>query len=152
MLVKSLRASPSILLFLVFCALFGWHLSKGTESNIEVIPGPAPPPPPPPPPEAEQPKPEPPKPAEPAPAPAPPKEPPKPKQPRVAVVTFVTDQRSYLHLSLKNKDRMAPVVGFRRQDTDTSIQTMHAVISTISSSITSPTRTMHTVQPGGSIT
>lgn len=25
--------------------------------------------------------------------------------PRIAVMTFVTDQRSYLHLSLKNKDR-----------------------------------------------
>lgn len=103
MLVKSLRASPSILVFLVFCALFGWQLSRGTESTVEVIPGPAPPPPPPP---AEEPK------KEEAPklkgwvpADPPPKEPSKPKAPRVAVVTFVTEERSYHHISLKNKDR-----------------------------------------------
>jgi len=29
---------------------------------------------------------------------------------RIAVVTFVTDQRSYLHLSLKNKDRKPSLV------------------------------------------
>lgn len=28
-----------------------------------------------------------------------------PGEPRVAIVTFVTEERSYLHLSLKNKDR-----------------------------------------------
>ena len=27
------------------------------------------------------------------------------KAPRIAIMTFVTDQRSYLHISLKNKDR-----------------------------------------------
>jgi mannan polymerase II complex MNN10 subunit len=29
----------------------------------------------------------------------------EPQKPRIAVVTFITDQKSYLHLSLKNKDR-----------------------------------------------
>jgi hypothetical protein len=30
------------------------------------------------------------------------------KAPRIALMTFVTEQRSYLHLSLKNKDRKFP--------------------------------------------
>lgn len=81
MLVKSLRVNPSVVFFLIFCALFGWHLSNGSQSHDESIPLPPQDPPP------------------------PPDEPVKPKAPRIAVVTFVTDQRSYIHLSLQNKDR-----------------------------------------------
>jgi hypothetical protein len=103
MLFRSLRASPPILLFLIFCTLFGWQLSKGAEPQIE------PPPPPPPAPEAEPPKEAPVPPPPPPPPPAPPKEEvkehAKSNKPRLAIVTFVTEQRSYLHLSLKNKDR-----------------------------------------------
>ena len=43
----------------------------------------------------------------------PPKEPPRPpppekKVPRIALVTFVTEERSYLHLALKSKNREFP--------------------------------------------
>lgn len=91
MLVKSLKASPSVLLFLVFCAFFGLQLSRGP------IDGP-PPPPAPPEPAPEE--------AKESPAPPPlPEAPAPPKAPRIAVVTFITDQKSYIHISLKNKDR-----------------------------------------------
>jgi mannan polymerase II complex MNN10 subunit len=119
MLVRSLKASPSLFLFLVFCVLLGWQLSGGIGFG-DPIPASQPAPPPPPPPEAPPPpkeeppkeepkKEEPPKdePPPPPPPPPPPKEeePPKPDTPRIALVTFVTDQRSYIQLSLKNKDR-----------------------------------------------
>ena len=96
MLVKSLRANPSILLFLLFCALFGYHLGTGSGSSL-----PLPPPPPPPAPE----------PAGEGPPPPPPP-PPEPRAPRIAVVTFITDQKSYIHLSLKNKDHYARRHGY----------------------------------------
>ncbi|KAH7124168.1 galactosyl transferase GMA12/MNN10 family-domain-containing protein [Dendryphion nanum] len=90
MLVRSLRIQPAILLFLAFCAIFGWHLSSGAEPER---PAPIVNPPPPP--------------APPPPAPAKSNTP-----PRIAVVTFVTEERSYLHLSLKNKDHYARRHGY----------------------------------------
>jgi mannan polymerase II complex MNN10 subunit len=106
MLVKSLKLSPSIILCLGFLVWFGWHLSHGIPFGDPI---PAERPPEPPAPQDEAPKPpEPAPPEEPphveAPPPeAPPPEPPKPT--RIAVVTFITDEKSYIHLSLKNKDR-----------------------------------------------
>jgi hypothetical protein len=38
---------------------------------------------------------------------------------RIAVVTFVTDQRSYLHLSLKNKDRKSSLAESSQISADT---------------------------------
>jgi mannan polymerase II complex MNN10 subunit len=35
------------------------------------------------------------------------------KAPRIALMTFVTEQRSYLHLSLKNKARKLPTASSR---------------------------------------
>jgi mannan polymerase II complex MNN10 subunit len=113
MLVRSLRVPPSLLLFVLFCGFLGWHFSEAP------LPNPAPPA-----------APRPPQPASP-PAehnPVPEKEkkkhqevldapkstptaakkpaPPSAKRPlRVALVTFVTEERSYLHISLKSKDR-----------------------------------------------
>jgi mannan polymerase II complex MNN10 subunit len=91
MLVRSARKiPPSLVLLLAFLVFLGWQLSQGP-SHEE-----APPPPPPP---------------APAPVEAEPKAHEEEKKPlRVAVVTFVTDQRSYLHLSLKNKDRKRSLV------------------------------------------
>ncbi|KAF2650155.1 glycosyltransferase family 34 protein [Lophiostoma macrostomum CBS 122681] len=115
MLVKSLKLSPGILLGTIFLVWFGWHLSHGVPFGdpipAELPPGmeePSPPPPPPPPPE-EPPPPEAP-PSEPPPPEAPPPDPPKP--PRIAIVTFITDEKSYIHLSLKNKDHYARRHGY----------------------------------------
>ncbi|KAL1794630.1 hypothetical protein ACET3X_006446 [Alternaria dauci] len=85
MLLRSARRiPPSLVLLLVFLVFLGWQLSQGP-SHEE----------PPPPVEAEQ------KPHE------------EEKKPlRIAVVTFVTDQRSYLHLSLKNKDHYSRRHGY----------------------------------------
>lgn len=110
MLVRSLRVPPSLLLFLLFCGFLGWHFSGAP------LPDPAPPAPRPPPPAS--------KPVEHKPAPekkhqevldaqkpththaAAKKPAPSSKKPlRIALVTFVTEERSYLHISLKSKDR-----------------------------------------------
>lgn len=86
MLIRSVRGvPPSFVLLLAFLVFLGWQLSQGTSHDEQ------PPPPPPP-----------------APAPVEPEQKPheeEQKPPRLAVITFVTEQRSYLHLSLKNKDR-----------------------------------------------
>lgn len=81
MLIRSLRLPPSLFVLLIFLAFFGWHLSQGWSH-------------------------------EPAPLDvagmgnAPPSKDEDDKQPpRVALMTFVTNERSYLHLSLKNHDR-----------------------------------------------
>lgn len=87
MLVRSLRIPPSLLVLLVFLAFLGWQLSQGPRHEA---------------------------------APldfagmgdAPPVEPVKEQPPRIAIITFVTDQRSYLHLSLKNHDHYARRHGY----------------------------------------
>jgi mannan polymerase II complex MNN10 subunit len=80
MLIRSLRGiPPSLVLLLFLLGFLGWQLSQGPKHEEQPPPPPAPAP-------VEQ------KPAE-------------DKPPRIAVMTFVTDQRSYLHLSLKNHDR-----------------------------------------------
>jgi mannan polymerase II complex MNN10 subunit len=80
MLIRSLRGiPPSLVLLLFFLAFLGWHLSQGT-THEEKPPAP------------------------PAPFEGKPNAP-AGNKPRIAVMTFVTEQRSYLHLSLKNHDR-----------------------------------------------
>ncbi|KAF9736153.1 hypothetical protein PMIN06_003784 [Paraphaeosphaeria minitans] len=106
MLVRSLKIPPTLLLFLIFCGFLGWHFSQSPLHDPAPAPGP-------PPPSAER-----------KPAPAVEKKPSAasiaqkpapvgttkpvsvdPKKPlRVALVTFVTDQNSYIHISLKSKD------------------------------------------------
>jgi mannan polymerase II complex MNN10 subunit len=81
MLLRSVRRiPPSLLLLVLFLAFFGWQLSQGTKHEDgpighEVILQDEN--------EAFGEK----------------------RTPRIALMTFVTEQRSYLHLSLKNKDR-----------------------------------------------
>ncbi|KAF1969156.1 hypothetical protein BU23DRAFT_243691 [Bimuria novae-zelandiae CBS 107.79] len=106
MLLRPLRVPPSLLLFLLFCAFLGWHYSKSP------LPDPAP---------ALRPQSPP---AQNKPTSAPGKKPqevlddhkvlpatekkpapPAAKKPlRIALVTFVTEERSYIHISLKSKD------------------------------------------------
>ncbi|KAJ4296187.1 hypothetical protein N0V90_006231 [Kalmusia sp. IMI 367209] len=88
MLVRSLRVPPSLLLIIAFCAFLGWHFSQ----TPTIDQAPAPPPTAPLPPPAEQ-----------RLASAADKAPEK-KPLRVALVTFVTEERSYIHISLKSKD------------------------------------------------
>lgn len=86
MLIRSAKKIPlSIAFLLAFLVFLGWRLSQATSYREQL---PSSPPPPSAPVEPEQ----------------------KPhveerKPLRVAIMTFVTEQRSYLHLSLKNKDR-----------------------------------------------
>lgn len=78
MLARSLRVPPAFVCLLVFLAFFGWQLSQGPsheEGSVSMAPIAADAP-------AEQ-----------------------QKKPRVALMTFVTEERSYHHLSLKSKDR-----------------------------------------------
>ncbi|KAF2462995.1 uncharacterized protein BDR25DRAFT_298686 [Lindgomyces ingoldianus] len=81
MLSRSLRISPSVCLFLLFCAFLGWQLSHGPILGQPIDPaGPG----------AGE-----------------------PKMPlRIAVVTMVTDEKSYIHMSLKNKDYYARRHGY----------------------------------------
>lgn len=84
---QSLRASPAVLCFLLFCLFLGYQLSNGTpprQTGDEDKKANAP---------QEQSQ-------------------PQPKKPRIGIVTFITDQKSYLHLSLKNKDRYARLHGY----------------------------------------
>lgn len=78
MLVRSLKIPPAFLLLLVFLAFFGWQLCQGPsheESPIDMSAVPA----------------------EGGPV--------ENRTPRIALMTFVTEERSYHHLSLKSKDR-----------------------------------------------
>ena len=44
---------------------------------------------------------------------------------RIAIVTFITDQKSYIHLSLRNKDRKSDqIFGFIQELCSTSVLTM----------------------------
>jgi mannan polymerase II complex MNN10 subunit len=58
--------------------------------------------------------------------------------PRIALVTFITDEKSYIHLSLKNKDRKSHRAAPRRQPPPFArmlknlSQTMPAVTATTS--------------------
>ncbi|KAF2013091.1 glycosyltransferase family 34 protein [Aaosphaeria arxii CBS 175.79] len=92
MLVKVFRFYPSVLVLLAFCALFGWHLSSGIAYGDPMPrqrPGESHPPA-----EAERPQEQ-------------KEQPVPPRKARIAIVTFITDQKSYIHLSLKNKDHYA---------------------------------------------
>ncbi|KAF9699437.1 hypothetical protein EKO04_002394 [Ascochyta lentis] len=88
MLVRSLKIPPAFLFLLVFLALFGWQLSQGPsheEAPINMSP---------------------------VPAEAPAEAPPEQRMPRIALMTFVTEERSYHHLSLKSKDHYARRHGY----------------------------------------
>jgi mannan polymerase II complex MNN10 subunit len=76
MLVRTLKVPPSLLLLIVFLAFFGWQLSQGTRHEVGPV--------------GTQ---------------VIPQSGGEKPAPRIALMTFVTDQRSYLHLSLQNKDR-----------------------------------------------
>jgi mannan polymerase II complex MNN10 subunit len=81
MLVRALKIPPAVLFLLVFLIFFGWQLSQGPsheEGPVSMAP---------------------------VPAEAPAERPAEKKTPRIAVVTFVTEERSYHHISLKSKDR-----------------------------------------------
>lgn len=107
MLIRSTRFSPAILLFLLFCAFFGWQLSSGIgQGDDGYSAGPSVPqvPPPVPHPNLS----EPPKQTTGEPAVIPKTAGAAPQsKPRIALVTFVTNQRSYIHLSLMNKAHYA---------------------------------------------
>lgn len=75
MLLRSFKLPPSLLLLFVLLGFFGWQLSQGTTHENDEV-GRL----------------------------VIPKDGAK-QGPRIALMTFVTEQRSYLHLSLKNKDR-----------------------------------------------
>jgi len=75
MLLRSFKLPPSLLLLIVFLAFFGWQLSQGTRHENAPVGSQVIP------------------------------QSGGKQAPRIALMTFVTDQRSYLHLSLKNKDR-----------------------------------------------
>ena len=81
MLVRTLKIPPAVLFLLVFLAFFGWQLCQGPsheEGPVSMAP---------------------------VPADAPVEQADENKTPRIAVVTFVTEERSYHHISLKSKDR-----------------------------------------------
>lgn len=115
MLLRSFKIPNSLLLLIVFLAFFGWQLSQGTRHEN---------------------------------APVDRQVIPQTdgdggnKAPRIALMTFVTDQRSYLHLSLKNKDRKHhhSLVKSSRMLTR-STKTTCAAMATTSSSTTNRTRT-----------
>jgi mannan polymerase II complex MNN10 subunit len=86
MLLRSLKLPPSLLLLIVCLAFFGWQLSKGTLSENGSLDT-----------QFIQ------------------QNEGGNRAPRIALMTFVTDQRSYLHLSLKNKDRKLAASSQRNQ-------------------------------------
>ncbi|KAF1994059.1 glycosyltransferase family 34 protein [Amniculicola lignicola CBS 123094] len=80
------KGSHSVLLFLALCAFLGWHFSRGPRlegtSDVAQVPG-----------KTES------------------KAPVK-KGPRIAIVTYATYEKSYIHLSLRNKDHYARMQGY----------------------------------------
>ena len=80
MLARSIKIQPSLLLLILFLAFFGWQLSQGTKHEEGPV-------------DSE----------------VIPLEEGERRAPRVAIMTFVTEQRSYLHQVLKNKDREYPL-------------------------------------------
>ncbi|KAL5121210.1 hypothetical protein ACEQ8H_000678 [Pleosporales sp. CAS-2024a] len=86
MLVRSFRKiPPSLLLLVLFLAFFGWQLSQGTKHEDGQVSHEV---------------------IAQADTAA------ETRGPRIALMTFVTEQRSYLHLSLKNKDHYARRHGY----------------------------------------
>ncbi|KAH7069243.1 galactosyl transferase GMA12/MNN10 family-domain-containing protein [Paraphoma chrysanthemicola] len=83
MLLRKLKLPPSLLLLIVFLAFFGWQLSQGTRHEDGPVG-----------------------------TNIIPSSGGEKKAPRIALMTFVTEQRSYLHLSLKNKDHYARRHGY----------------------------------------
>ncbi|ORX95314.1 galactosyl transferase GMA12/MNN10 family-domain-containing protein [Clohesyomyces aquaticus] len=81
MLFRSLRISPSVALFLLFCAFLGWQLSHGPIAGQPIDP--------------------------PGPGAASPRQ-----TPRIAIVTLITQEKSYIHMSLRNKDHYARRHGY----------------------------------------
>jgi hypothetical protein len=81
MLLRSFKVPPTLLLGILFLAFFGWQLSQGTKHEESPVGSEAIPQP-----EGER----------------------RPAAPRIALMTFVTEQRSYLYQSLRNKDRKHP--------------------------------------------
>ena len=77
MLVRSLRAQPLVFIFLAFCAFMYWITHQGPS----VLPAP------------------------PASRIETVETAVSRKTPRIAIATFITDEKSYTHLSLQNKDR-----------------------------------------------
>ena len=86
MLTRSLKVSPSLLLLIILLAFCGWQLSQGQGPQLQRVGGAL----------GFQSSPQ----AE------------RTGKPRIAVMTFVTGQKSYLHLSLKSKDRKLPASRF----------------------------------------
>lgn len=80
MLVRSLRVSPAILFFLALCAFLGWQFRQGPSLAAHQLS------------DLSLTK----------------SDSSSSKKPRIAVVTFITDEKSYVHTSLKNKDRKSP--------------------------------------------
>lgn len=135
MLVRSARRlPPSLVLLLAFLAFLGWELNQGMRHEERPLPSSPPPPPPPAPVEPEQ----------------------KPhgeekKPPRLALVTFVTEQRSYLYLSLRNKDRkLGQAITQKRHADMLPTQTTPAATAMTSSSTTNSTAKLETLSIGSS--
>jgi mannan polymerase II complex MNN10 subunit len=80
MLLRSFKVPPKLLLLILFLAFFGWQLSQGTKHEESPVGSEV----------------------------IPQAEGEERHAPRIALMTFVTEQRSYLHQSLKNKDRKHP--------------------------------------------
>lgn len=76
MLLRSFKIPPSLLFLILFLAFFGWQLGQGTNHEEGPV-------------DSE----------------VIPLEEGERQGPRIALMTFVTEQRSYLHQVLKNKDR-----------------------------------------------
>lgn len=81
MLVRSLKIPPASVLLLLFLGFFGWQLCQGPTHESDPVGT--------------------------ATTPAQQQEnaSPEKKAAHIAIMTFVTDERSYNHISLKNKDR-----------------------------------------------
>lgn len=77
MLIRTHKLPPAFLFLLVFLAFFGWQLSQGPSHEEATV----------------------------SMSPVPPEAAPEQKTPRIALMTFVTEERSYHHLALKSKDR-----------------------------------------------
>jgi hypothetical protein len=92
MLTRSLKVSPSMLLLIILLAFCGWQLSQGQGPKLQRV-------------EsalgfqtslqAE-----------------------RTGKPRIAIITFVTGQKSYVHLSLKSKDRKLTASRMELKDTN----------------------------------
>lgn len=80
MLARSIRVPPPVVILLVLCFLLGYQFSRSS------LPGPCAP-------------------SAPPPDSLPAAKPAQTNGPRIALVTFVTEQNSYMHASLRGKSR-----------------------------------------------